>query len=139
MLTKPEENESPILTVVKDESQIIQRKLVQQAVKLAMEGLWDKAGSVNRQLIDLGFGDVETWNRLGKAMLESDDRDSAREAFQNALSLSPSNVIARKNLERLTLFERNVLGLAKDDRSLQVSLLKRVIKRYKLLCFYRVM
>ena len=106
MLIKPEENEPPILTVVQDESQIIQRKLVQKAVNLAMQGLWDEAASVNRKLIDLGFCDVETWNRLGKAMLESDDRDAAREAFETALSLSPSNVIARKNLGRLSLFNK---------------------------------
>lgn len=135
MLIESEENESPILTVLKDESQIIQRKLVQQAVKLAMEGLWDKAGSVNRQLIDLGFGDPETWNRLGKAMLESDDRDSAREAFQSALSLSPSNVIARKNLERLALLDKKHSRIGKkrqipssffieeSNKTIQVTLL----------------
>jgi tetratricopeptide (TPR) repeat protein len=83
-----------------------------------MQGLWEEAVSVNRQLIDLGFYDVDTWNRLGKATLESDDRDAAREAFENALSLSPSNVIARKNLERLSLFGRKQIN---GGRKRQVS------------------
>jgi hypothetical protein len=45
--------------------------------------------------------DVDTFNRLGKALFEMGRLADARDAYQNAMRLTPNNPIARKNLERL--------------------------------------
>ena len=57
--------------------------------------------AVNKFLLHLVPHDVDSYNRLGKALLEVGDRAAAQQAFQDALERSPSNAISRKNLERL--------------------------------------
>lgn len=74
----------------------------QEAVKLAMGGRWEEAAAVNREVIEATPGDLDAYNRLGKALLELGDPKGARAAFQHSLSLDPSNPIARKNIERLS-------------------------------------
>ena len=44
--------------------------------------------------------DVETANRLGKALAELDDFASAADAYERPLAVDATNVIARKNLAR---------------------------------------
>ena len=72
-----------------------------RAVSLALEGRWDEAAAVNGEMLSRFPKDVETLNRLGKAYLELGRYAEAREAFRNALDISPYNIIASKNLERL--------------------------------------
>ncbi|MDA0799214.1 MAG: tetratricopeptide repeat protein [Chloroflexi bacterium] len=73
-----------------------------EAVELAMGGRWEEAAAVNRKVIAASPGDLDAYNRLGKALLELGDPQGARAAFQHSLSLDPSNPIARKNIERLS-------------------------------------
>ena len=95
----------PVPTLVQDERQRMWRKCTQEAVALAMQGRWEEAVTVNQRLLAMVPGDVETWNRLGKALLEVGDRAGAQGAFEHSLAISPNNVIARKNLERLARFK----------------------------------
>ncbi len=74
-----------------------------EAIGLAMENRWEEAVEVNRYIAEVFPDDVEAFNRLGKAHVELGQYDEARVAFAKALQLSPSNGIARKNLDRLTL------------------------------------
>jgi tetratricopeptide (TPR) repeat protein len=82
------------------------REKTKEAIALAMENRWEDAKALNRIIIALFPEDVEAYNRLGKACLENGDYDDARAAFTNALQLSPSNAIARKNLDRLNLLRK---------------------------------
>ena len=50
-----------------------------------MEGRWEAATEVNRSILDLFPEDMEAFNRLGKALLESGDYIEARSAFTQAL------------------------------------------------------
>ena len=75
--------------------------LVKQAVALAMDNRWEEAAEVNRSILDGFPDDLETCNRLGKALSELGRNGEARRAFERALALSPANPIARKNLDRL--------------------------------------
>jgi hypothetical protein len=73
----------------------------EQAVQLAMQQKWDEAIAVNKAIVDVFPDDVEAYNRLGKAYLETGRLAEAREAYQQALTLDPNNAIARRNLTRL--------------------------------------
>ena len=83
-----------------DEKLRLRRRLQDQAVDLAAKNRWDEAVETNRQLIGLGE-DADTYNRLGKAYFELGRLAEARETYQQALRLNPTNSIARKNLDRL--------------------------------------
>lgn len=81
------------------------RQLTAQAVELAMKSQWEQAVQVNREIIALFPSDMEAYNRLGKAYMELGRIAEAKEAYRKALELDPSNVIAQKNLERLSQVE----------------------------------
>ena len=49
----------------------------------AARGEWEAAVETNRQLVELG-GDVDAYNRLGKALSELDRNEEALEAYQAA-------------------------------------------------------
>lgn len=71
------------------------------AVGLAMESRWEEAVTTNRDILMDRPDDVEAWNRLGKGLSEVGKYSEARDAFKKVLALSPSNIIAKKNLERI--------------------------------------
>jgi tetratricopeptide (TPR) repeat protein len=83
-----------------DEKLRARRRLQDQAIELAAKSRWQEAVDINRQLIALGE-DADTYNRLGKAYFELGQLAEARDTYQNALRLNPSNTIAKKNLARL--------------------------------------
>ena len=72
-----------------------------EAITLANESRWDEAVFVNRLIVESSPYDIGAYNRLGKALSEMGRYSEARDSFQNALSISPYNSIAKKNLLRL--------------------------------------
>ena len=72
-----------------------------RAIALAMKNRWPEAVAINRSLIEDFPGDLESYNRMGRALTELGRIDEAREAFRRVLEVSPHNTIARKNLDRL--------------------------------------
>ena len=78
----------------------IKRQLAEQAIGYAAQGHWADAADTNRKI--LGFGaDAEAENRLAKALWELGELGDAREHYQVALALDPTNRIAERNIERL--------------------------------------
>lgn len=73
-----------------------------QAVALAMEGRWREAVSANQSLIENFPSDANAYNRLGRAYMELGEYSQAEEAYRRAMEHDPYNVIAKKNLERLS-------------------------------------
>lgn len=71
------------------------------AVSLAMERKWDDAVVVNREILEETPENVEALNRMAKALTELGRYSEARAAFKQVLTLTPSNTIAKKNLERI--------------------------------------
>lgn len=80
----------------------LKREKTREAIALALEGRWEEAVKVNQLIIEEFSEDVEAYNRLGKSLSEVGRYSEAAEAFRRALAISPSNPIARKNLERLS-------------------------------------
>src|SRR3954447_2957652 len=76
------------------------RQLADQAIAQATAAHWAEAASTNRRLIELG-PDAEAENRLAKALWELGELGSAREHYQTALALDPTNRIAERNIDRL--------------------------------------
>ncbi|HEY2915584.1 MAG TPA: tetratricopeptide repeat protein [Candidatus Limnocylindrales bacterium] len=78
----------------------LKRQLAEQAIASAAAGQWTEAAETNRRLIELG-PDAEAENRLAKALWEQGELGSAREHYQAALALDPTNRIAERNIDRL--------------------------------------
>jgi tetratricopeptide (TPR) repeat protein len=78
----------------------IKRQLVEQAIGHAAAGHWTAATETNRKILEMG-PDAEAENRLAKALWETGELGDAREHYQIALALDPTNRIAERNIERL--------------------------------------
>jgi hypothetical protein len=85
-----------------EERRVRRRHLAQQAIALAVQSRWDDAAEINRQIVDLVPDDAEAFNRLGKAYTELGRIADAREAYEGALRADPANLIAQRNLDRLS-------------------------------------
>ena len=88
------------MTRQQEEKMRQRRRLQDQAIELASKSQWKEAVEINQQLIELGE-DADSYNRLGKAYFELGQLNDAREAYQNTLRIMPSNMIARRNVDRL--------------------------------------
>ncbi len=80
----------------------VKRRESERAVKLAMASRWEDAVAANRAILDVFPNDTDSYNRLGKALMELKRYPAAKKAYKKALGLDESNQIARKNLERIT-------------------------------------
>lgn len=80
----------------------MKRQLAEQAIAQATDARWADAAETNRRIIDLG-PDAEAENRLAKAYWELGELASAREHYQTALALDPTNRIAERNIDRLKI------------------------------------
>ena len=76
------------------------RQLAEQAIAQAAAGQWADAAETNRRLLDMG-PEAEAENRLAKALWEQGELGTAREHYQAALALDPTNRIAERNIDRL--------------------------------------
>ena len=87
------------------------RQLADQAIAQASAAKWADAAATNRKLLELG-PDAESENRLAKSLWELGELRAAREHYQTALALDPTNRIAERNIDRL-----KVLLVAAGERT----------------------
>jgi tetratricopeptide (TPR) repeat protein len=78
------------------------RQLAGQAIAEAAAAKWSEAAATNRKLLELG-PDAESENRLAKSLWELGELRAAREHYQTALALDPTNRIAQRNIDRLKM------------------------------------
>ncbi len=78
----------------------VRRQLAEQAIAQAAAGQWSEAAETNRKLLEMA-AEAETENRLAKALWELGELGAAREHYQAALALDPTNRIAERNIDRL--------------------------------------
>jgi tetratricopeptide (TPR) repeat protein len=78
----------------------LKRQLAEQAIAQATAASWADAAETNRRILEMG-ADVESENRLAKALWEQGELGEAREHYQTALALDPTNRIAERNIDRL--------------------------------------
>jgi phosphopantetheinyl transferase (holo-ACP synthase) len=99
---------------VTEEKDRLRRQMSQEAINLAMQGRWKEAIAVNLSIIESMPTEVDAYNRLGKAYTELGDIEQAKEAYKKALGLSPKNVIALKNLNRLAQLRKPLTAVAEE-------------------------
>ncbi len=80
----------------------MKRQLAEQAIAQASGALWAEAADTNRKILEMG-PDAEAENRLAKALWELGELGAAREHYQAALALDPTNRIAERNIDRLRI------------------------------------
>lgn len=95
-----------MIPYAEDKERIISAK-AKEAINLALKGRWEEAAIVNRSILRDFPDDMETFNRLGKALSELGRYGEAKEAFRQALKISRANMIAMKNLRRLAHLEES--------------------------------
>ncbi len=78
----------------------VRRQLAEQAIAQAAAGQWSDAAETNKKLLEMG-AEADAENRLAKALWELGELGSAREHYQAALALDPTNRIAERNIDRL--------------------------------------
>ena len=99
-----------------EEKAQLRQQLSKEAIDLALQGRWEEAGAVNRDIIKRFPTDVEAYNRLGRALTELGDFDRAKKAYFKALKLAPENAIAKKNLARLTSLSESMATLSSNPQ-----------------------
>jgi tetratricopeptide (TPR) repeat protein len=77
------------------------RQIVEEARRAALDGDWESAIAINKELVERDPKDSAAYNRIGRAYLESRDYAAAYEAYSDALKSDPANLISRRNLQRL--------------------------------------
>jgi tetratricopeptide (TPR) repeat protein len=106
------------MTYQEEEQVRIRRQRSKNAIALAMQGRWREAVAANQEIIESFPNDVDAYNRLGKAYMELGEYALAREAYTKAIELDSYNIIAQKNLRRLSyLGEAAVTAEADSDKA----------------------
>jgi len=109
----------------REEAARIKRQGTDQAIQLALESKWEEAVNVNRSILAVHGTDVDTWNRLGKSLLELGRYSDALEAYTRSLELDPVNTIAKRNVDRLAALQdvepRRAEGVVKVAQDLFIE------------------
>jgi tetratricopeptide (TPR) repeat protein len=102
-----------------EEEQVrLRRQRSKNAIALAMQGRWREAVAANQEIIESFPNDVDAYNRLGRAHIELGEYALAKEAYTRAIELDSYNIIAQKNLRRLSyLGEAVVTPEADSDKA----------------------
>jgi|SRR3989344_4818434 len=70
---------------------------------MAAAGLnWEEAVKINQKILKIADSSVETLNRLAKAFISLGETQKAQKYYKKALDLDPYNIIAKRNLEKIT-------------------------------------
>lgn len=101
-----------------DEERLIRLRQQQskEAIDLAMQGQWQEAVAINKEIIEGFPDDVDAYNRLGRAYMELGDYAQSREAYSRTVELDPYNTIASKNLRRLSYLKDAVSTEVETDK-----------------------
>ncbi len=75
------------------------RRQVQFGIEVASRGLWREAIYRWERAVELDPSYAEAFNNLGVAYEHEGDLDKARQAYEKALKLSPSEATIRQNFE----------------------------------------
>jgi len=90
--------------------------LIKSAIREASNNNWEKAKKLNLVILNISKNNIETLNRLGISYMKLSNKVNATKCFKNVLKISPNNVIAQKNLNKLQLnLPEITINLSKID------------------------
>ncbi len=78
-----------------------QMLLRQEAINAARNADWQKAIALNQEILEQNSRDLEAMNRLGLALLKTEQLGLAKKTFRQVLEIDSSNIIANKHLSKL--------------------------------------
>lgn len=76
--------------------------LSQLAIKTALCGQWDEAVKINKKILKTDTTNINALNRLGHAYTSLGQKAKAQKIYKQILGIDPYNIIARKNMEKVT-------------------------------------
>jgi tetratricopeptide (TPR) repeat protein len=86
-----------------------------EAIDLAMQGKWQEAVEINREILENFPRDVDASNRLGRAYMELGQLAAATEAYSRTIQHDPYNAIASRNLRRISDMDQEDSEDVDDD------------------------
>ena len=90
--------------------------LIKSAIREASNNNWEKAKKLNLVILNISKNNIETLNRLGISYMKLSDKVNATKCFKYVLKISPNNMIAQKNLNKLKLnLPEITINLSKID------------------------
>tara|TARA_B100000745_G_scaffold34955_2_gene21618 strand:- start:722 stop:1429 length:708 start_codon:yes stop_codon:yes gene_type:complete len=90
--------------------------LIKSAIREASNNNWEKAKKLNLVILNISKNNIETLNRLGISYMKLSDKVNATKCFKYVLKISPNNMIAQKNLNKLQLnLPEITINLSKID------------------------
>lgn len=95
--------------------------LADQAIEAAISLNWQKAVKINRKILNSIKNDTEALNRLARAKLCLGRKQEAQKLYKRVLELDPYNIIAQKNLEKITKSNGNALKTNGNNYSNNLS------------------
>ena len=117
------------MTYQEEEQVKLRRQGGKEAIALAMQGRWREAVAANISIIDSFPNDVDAHNRLGRAYTELGEYSRSREAYSRTIEIDPYNVIAKKNLHRLSQLGEPIASSENSPRTAEPrSFIKEVGK-----------
>lgn len=87
--------------------------LPSNAIAAALEHDWEKAISINLEILKGNKADISALNRLGYAYTQLGRFEEAKKLYRKILSIDRYNLIAQKNLERITAISKTKKGVAR--------------------------
>jgi len=80
----------------------LKRSLMEQAIDAARQADWIAAAELNEKILEMG-PDSAAENRAAKSYWEQGELGKARQHYQSALAIDPTNRIADRNIHRLRM------------------------------------
>lgn len=97
-------------------------ELAQRAIQAALQSDWETAVKLNQEILQTDEENVETLNRLARALFESGSLSKATTTYKKVLKLDPYNPIASKNLDRLSNLSESTIKQAKPTTHLSPNI-----------------
>lgn len=91
------------------------RQMLQEAREVALTGDWEKSLEVDQHFLERFPRDPEALNRRGRSLLELGRYQESWDAYSEALSVDPANMIARRNLQRLEMLANSDIAREIQD------------------------
>ena len=101
--------------------QLTKRQLIEEARDVSLTGDWEAALDINNRFLERFPNNAEALNRKGRALLELGRFQESWDAYSEALSADPANMIARRNLQRLEMLANTEAPKAPDSSDLTPS------------------
>lgn len=95
--------------------QLTKRQLIEEARDVSLTGDWEAVLEINNRFLERFPNNAEALNRKGRALLELGRFQESWDAYSEALSADPANMIARRNLQRLEMLANTEAPKAPDS------------------------